>query len=67
MSVKTAAFLALVGTILVTVLMALDLVRDLTGIVGGLVPAASLFRSLIATFASLTATLFLFVFYKRQS
>lgn len=65
MSVKTAAFLALVGTILLTLLLVADFIRVIAGI-GGLVPGAALLRSSIYVLASLGVVLFLYIFNKHQ-
>jgi len=67
MTLKTAAFLALIGMILVTVLVAVDFVITITGILQNVVPAMSLLTSLIHLFASLTLAVFFYVFQKAQS
>ncbi|MGD1096018.1 MAG: hypothetical protein ABSB35_29000 [Bryobacteraceae bacterium] len=66
MTLKSAAFLALIGTILVTVLLVWDLIFSLMNVVRGLVPAVTLFSSLIYAFGALTVTVFFFVFHKAQ-
>ena len=65
MSLKSAAFLALIGTILVTILRLYDLVSTITNVIGGLVPAIALVTSLIYAFASLGLAAFFFVFHKQ--
>jgi hypothetical protein len=65
-SVKNAAFLALIGMILVTVLAVADLFQTAAGVVRGIVPAAAVFRSLIYAFASITLSVFLFVIFRRD-
>jgi hypothetical protein len=67
MTLKSSAFLALVGMILVTVLCVADFVRDASGVLRDLIPAVSLFRSLIYVIASLSVTLFFYVFHRAQS
>jgi hypothetical protein len=67
MSLKSAAFLALIGMSLLTVLSAADLITNAVGVSGGYVPAMALLRSLVQIFANLTLTIFLYVFYNRQS
>jgi hypothetical protein len=67
MTLKTAAFLALVGTLLLTVLLAMDFVNSLLAVVRGLIPAMAVLRSLICLVAGLTVTLFFYVFHKAQS
>jgi hypothetical protein len=65
MSLKSAAFLALIGMILVTILRLYDLVSTITNAIGGLVPAITLVSSLIYAFASLGLAAFFFVFHKQ--
>jgi hypothetical protein len=67
MNLKNASLLALFGMILLTVVVVADLIRDLAGVVRGIVATGVLLRSVIYTFASVVLTVFLFVFYKRQS
>jgi len=67
MNLKNASLRALFGMILLTVVVAADLIRDLAGVVRGIVATGVLLRSVIYTFASVVLTVFLVVFYKRQS
>jgi hypothetical protein len=67
MTVKNAAMLALIGTILVTALLAFDLIRNVLNVVRGLVPAVTLFSSLIYAFGAFSVAVFFFVFHKAQS
>jgi hypothetical protein len=67
MSLKTAAFLALIGMILLTVLVTGDFVNTVTGIMRDVVPAIALLRSVVYVLASLTVTVFFYVFQKSQS
>ena len=66
MNLKNAAFLALIGTILTTLLLVYNLVSAILNVTQGLVPAMSIFPLLIYAFASLTLAVFFFVF-SRQS
>jgi hypothetical protein len=66
MSLKSAAFLALIGTILVAILRLYDLVSTIINVTGGLVPAMTLVACLIYAFASLGLAAFLFVFHKQS-
>ncbi|HTS49093.1 MAG TPA: hypothetical protein VMH05_14180 [Bryobacteraceae bacterium] len=66
MSLKSAAFLATIGMIILTALMLYDLFENVAGILRDLIPAVALFRSAIYAFASITVTIFFFAFYKRQ-
>jgi hypothetical protein len=67
MTLKTAAFLALIGMLLLTVLLAADFIKTVTGVLSDVVPAVALLRSLIYLLASLTVTVFFWVFQKSQS
>ena len=67
MTVKSAALLALIGTILVTALLGFDLIRTVLNVLRGLVPAVTLFSSLIYAFGAFSVAVFLFVFHKAQS
>jgi hypothetical protein len=67
MSLKNAAVLALIGMLLLTILVAADFIRNVSGVIGGFVPAMALLRSLVYLFASLTVTVFFWVFSRAQS
>ena len=67
MTLRNAALLALMGTILTTALLAFHLVLNVLNVVRGLAPAVVLFSSLIYTFASFTLAVFFFVYHKSQS
>lgn len=66
MSLKNAAFLALIGTILTTILLVYDLVSAILNVTQGLVPAMTIFPLLIYAFASLTVAVFFFVFHRQS-
>jgi hypothetical protein len=66
MSLKSAAFLALIGTILVAILRLYDLISTIINVTGGLVPAVTLFSSLIYALASLSLAAFFFVFHRQN-
>jgi hypothetical protein len=66
MSLKNAAFLALIGTVLTTILLLYDLISAILNVMNGLVPAMTIFPLLIYSFASLTAAVFFFVFHKQS-
>jgi hypothetical protein len=66
MNLKSAAFLALVGMILLTVLLLADFINLFLGVVRDIVPVVMLLRSLIYTLASIFVTVFLWVFYRNQ-
>jgi len=67
MSLKNAAFLALVGMTLVTILLMAVLIGDALAVVRGLIPVMRLLTSLIYAFASLSVLVFLYVFHKAQT
>jgi len=66
MSLKTAAFLALIGMILVTILRLSDLISTIINVIGGLVPTVTLLSSLIYAFGSVVVTIFFARFYKQS-
>jgi hypothetical protein len=66
MNLKNAAFLALIGTILTTLLLVYDLVSAILNVTQGLVPAMSIVPLLIYSFASLTVAVFFFVFHRQS-
>jgi hypothetical protein len=67
MTIKSAAFLALIGMLLVTIVLVLAFIIDVSNLANGAVPAITVLKSLIYAFASLTVTLFFFIFHKSQS
>jgi hypothetical protein len=64
MTPKTAALVALIGTILMTALLAWNFVFTLINVLRDLVPAVTLFSSFIYAFGSLTVAVFFFVFHR---
>lgn len=67
MSLKSAALFALVGMILMTVVVALGFIRDISAFTSGAIAANAVLVSLVHLLASLGVTVFLYVFYKAQS
>jgi hypothetical protein len=67
MTLKSAALFALVGMILLTVVVALGFIRDISAFTAGAIAAMALLISLIHLLASLSVTVFLYVFHKAQS
>ena len=67
MSLKTAAFFALIGMILLTVLDAAGFLRDLTAFLREAVAAMTLLAAAIHVLASLSLTVFLYVFYRAHA
>ena len=66
MSLKNAAFFALIGMVLLTVLLAVGFIRDVSAFLAGAIAAVVLLTSLIHLLASLRLAAFLYVFHKRQ-
>ena len=66
MTLKNAALLALVATLFLSCLLALDFINTLVGILHDVIPVVALLRSLIYLLASLSLTLFFYVFHKAQ-
>jgi hypothetical protein len=67
MSLKSAALLALIGMILLTLCVLANLFNTAVGFMHDVVPAVALLTSLIKTFASLSVLIFFYVFYRAQS
>jgi hypothetical protein len=66
MNLRSAAFFALVGMILLTLLVIADFINVVEGVMRDLIPAVTLFRSIIYLLASLGLTVFLWVFHRAQ-
>jgi hypothetical protein len=66
MSLKSAATLAFIGTLLAAALLVWNLVFDILNVVRGLIPAVTLFSSLLYAFAAVSVAVFFFVFQKTQ-
>jgi hypothetical protein len=67
MSLKNAALLALIGTILLTVLVLAHFISTVLGVMRDVIPAMALLTSLVHLFASLSVVVFFYVFYRKQS
>ena len=67
MSLKSAAFFALIGIALLTVLLAVGFVRDLSAFLAGAIAALALLKSGIYLLASVSMAVFLYVLYKAQT
>ena len=66
MSLKSAAFLALVGMILLTLLVIADFINVVQGVLRDLIPAMMFLRSIIYLLASVGLTVFLWAFHRAQ-
>ena len=64
MSLKNVAFVAFLGTLLLTIVVAFDFVNTALGVLRDIVPAVAVLRSLIYLFASVSVTVFFYVFYR---
>jgi hypothetical protein len=67
MTLKNAALLALVGTILMTALLVWNFVFTFLNVLRGLVPAVMVFESFIYAFGCFSVMVFFFVFHRTQS
>jgi hypothetical protein len=67
MTLKNVAFLALIGTLLLAILLAVDFIKTVSGVLNDVVPAVALLRSLIYLVAGLSVTVFFYVFHGAQS
>lgn len=67
MNLKTAALVALVGMIVLTLLLAVDFINAFLGFMRDLIPAVVLLRSFVYLLAGLGLLLFLYVFHRTQS
>jgi hypothetical protein len=66
MTLKNAALLACVGTILVAALLIWNLIFSAVNVLRGLLPAIVLFPALIYAFAALSVAVFFYVFGRAQ-
>jgi hypothetical protein len=66
MTLKNAALLAMIGTILMTALLVWTFVFNVLNVLRGLVPAVTLFSSFIYAFGCFTVMVFLLVFHRAQ-
>jgi hypothetical protein len=67
MTLKNAALLALIGTILITALLVWDFVFNVLNVLRGLIPATVLFSSFIYAFACLSIAVFFYVLHKAKT
>jgi hypothetical protein len=67
MTLKGAAFLATIGTILLAALLLWNLISTILNVLRGLVAADLLLTSLIYTFAGVSVAVFFCVFHKKQA
>jgi hypothetical protein len=67
MTLKSAALLALIGTILATLLLVVGLIDDVLGVARGVIPEMRLVTSFIYAFAAISVAVFFYIFHKVQS
>jgi hypothetical protein len=67
MTLRNAALLALIGTVLMTALLVWNLVFNLLNLLRGLVPAVTVLSSLVYAFGCFSVMVFFFVFHRAQS
>ena len=67
MRLKNAALLALIGTGLITALLVWNFVLTFLNVLRDLVPAVTLFSSLIYAFGVFSVVVFFYVFHRAQS
>ena len=67
MTMRSAASLALIGAVLLTIVLVVGFVFDLLNVLRGLIPVLRLVTSFIYAFAGVGAVVFLCVFRKAQS
>jgi hypothetical protein len=65
-TLKTAALFALIGMALLTIMLAVSFIRDVSALLAGVVAAATALTSFIRLLASLSVAVFFYVFYKAQ-
>jgi hypothetical protein len=67
MTMRSAASLALLGAVLVTIVLVVGFILDLLNVLRGLVPALRLVTYFIYALAGVGAVVFLYIFRKAQS
>jgi hypothetical protein len=67
MSLKNAALLAMIGTVVLTILLILNLVNNFLAFMHGLIPAMVLLSSLLYAFVALSVAVFFYIFHRAQS
>ncbi len=66
MTLKNAALLALIGTILMTALLVWTFIFNVLNAVRGLAPAVTMFSSFLYAFGAFTVAVFFYVFHRSQ-
>jgi hypothetical protein len=66
MSLRSAAVFAFIGMLVLTVFLGVDFINTILNVAHGLIPAVKLITSFVDLLASVSLTVFLFVFQKTQ-
>jgi hypothetical protein len=66
MSLKSAALFALIGMMVLTVFLTVDFIGTILNVARGLVPAMKLLTSFVGLLASVSLTVFMYVFQSAQ-
>jgi hypothetical protein len=66
MTPKSASFLAFIGTILVTILVAVNFFETIVGVLRGIVPAMAIVPCVVYLLAAIAVTAFFWVFNQSQ-
>jgi hypothetical protein len=67
MSLGSAALFALIGVALLTIMLAVGFIRDVSALLTGAIAAITVLTSFIRLLASISVAVFLYAFYKAQS
>jgi hypothetical protein len=67
MSLKSAALFALIGMVLLTIMLAVGFIRDVSALLAGAIAAITVLMEFINLLASLSVAVFLYVFYRAQA
>ena len=67
MTLKQASLLALIGTLLLSIHMVIDLILNLLSMARGLIAAVTLVTSVIHAFATVSVAVFFYVYHRSQS
>ena len=67
MTLKNAAFFALIGMTLLTVMLAVHFIRDVSALLAGVTSAIMVLMEFVNLLASFSVAVFLYVFYRAQS
>ncbi len=64
MTLKNAALFALIGVTLLTIMLLVSFIRDVSALLAGAIAAISILAALIRLLVSLSVAVFLYVFYR---